>query len=84
MNLPDPDIIRVLLEHGADATTLGGTQSTPLHLALSINAGPEIVRQLIKHGADVNARDRSHSTPLHLALSSSLVGIKITQTLAEV
>ena len=80
MNPPDPEIIRVLLEHGADANALGGSQSTPLHLALSIKAGPEIVRQLIEHGADINARDRNHSTPLHLALSLSLVGIKTTQT----
>ena len=83
---PDPETIRVLLEHGADATALGGSQSTPLHLALSIMAGSEIVRQLIEHNADINARDQSHSTPLHLAsgqASSFLVSIKTTRFMSR-
>ena len=61
------EAVQVLIEHGADVTVLGGTHSTPLHLALSTGS-PELVRLLIKHGADVNAPDVIGRMPLHLAL----------------
>ena len=65
--------IQVLLEHGADMTARDDSDSTPLHLALSM--GPsEIAQLLIERGADVNVLDGSCKTPLHLA--SAWVSIK--------
>ena len=61
------EVIRVLLEHGADVTARDGTRSTPLHVA-SLTRSPQTARLLIEHGADVNAPDRSLNMPLHLAL----------------
>ena len=64
------DIVRLLLECGADVATYDGTHSTPLHLA-SYSWSPEAIRLLIEHGAHVTAQDISNRTPLHLALSKS-------------
>ena len=62
------DIVKLLVDHGADVTTQDETLSTPLHLA-ACRGSTETVRLLIEHSADVTARDRSNRTPLHLALS---------------
>ena len=64
------DIVRLLIDHGADVTVQDETKSMPLHLASS-SGSDMTVRLLIEHGADVSARDENHRTPLHLA--SSLV-----------
>jgi ankyrin repeat protein len=63
------DIVRLLIENGADVATHDETHSTPLHLAAYCGS-TETVRLLIKHGSDVTAQDRSNRTPLHLALST--------------
>ncbi len=65
------DVLRLLIQHGADVNARNKTRSTPLHLASS-NSSIDDVRLLIQHGADVIARDEDHSTPLHLAASSYL------------
>src|SRR6201996_5865555 len=67
----EPQVIRLLLEHGADVSARDDTHSTPLHLASS-NGNNDAVKLLIRHGADVNAQDERHMTPLHRAASSRL------------
>ena len=62
------DIVKLLIDHGADVTAQDETQSTPLHLA-AYHRSTQTVWLLIEHGADVAARDRSNKTPLHLALA---------------
>ena len=60
------DVVRVLLEAGADlhATDNGGR--TPLHRACD-NGHLDVVRVLFEAGADLHATDDGGRTPLHLA-----------------
>ena len=62
------EIVRVLIEHGADVTMQDKAHSTPLHLASSMG-NTEIVRLLLQHGADVATQDENNRTPLHLTSS---------------
>ncbi|KAN0136205.1 Ankyrin repeat-containing domain protein [Lactarius tabidus] len=65
------EIVRLLIEHGADVTAQDEAYSTPLHLAAS-EGSAETVGLLIEHGADVAAKDEGRRTPLHLASSVSV------------
>ena len=67
------EIVRLLVEQGADVTAKDKSSSTPLHLASSFGS-PEIVRLLIERGVDITAEDESRRTPLHLASGSRWVG----------
>ena len=67
------EIVRLLVEQGADVTAKDKSCSTPLHLASSFGT-PEIVRLLIERGVDITAEDESRKTPLHLASGSRWVG----------
>ena len=69
------EIVRLLIEQGADVTAKDKNLSTPLHLASSAGI-PESVQLLIGRGADINAEDMSRRTPLHLASASCWVGTK--------
>ena len=51
------DIVRLLIEQGADAHARGKDGSTPLHHA-AWDDSLEVARLLIEKGADVNARDK--------------------------
>lgn len=58
----DPDIVRVLLDAGADPNTKShGIESTPLHSAMK----PEVVKLLLEAGADPNAKDVYGFSALH-------------------
>jgi ankyrin repeat protein len=58
------DIVRLLLDHGANPDAHGGEgQFTPLHSA----DDAEIAKLLISRGADVNARDDQGCQPIHNA-----------------
>ena len=50
-----PDIVQVLLEHGADANTKTSNGLTALTMAALGHT--EIVKLLLSHGADMNAKD---------------------------
>ena len=74
------DIVRGLLEHGADPNVGNCEDKTLLHLLLGLqDFDPDfgyhsddhifvVAQLLLEHGADVNAQDKSHETPLLLAL----------------
>jgi ankyrin repeat protein len=64
------NIVRLLVDRGADVNARDMTHSTPLHLA-SLSGIPELVQILLENGADVNAQNETHLTPLHKA---SLLG----------
>ncbi|OJH31527.1 Phosphocholine transferase AnkX [Wolbachia endosymbiont of Armadillidium vulgare] len=63
----DLDIIRFLLDNGANIGTKNGKyQATPLHGAVA-NYRLDVVRLLLSRSANVNAEDKYHWTPLHYA-----------------
>ena len=82
-----PDIMRLLLSHGADVNARDEFGQTPLHLALDIEVEhskylydvegidvpptAEISGILLEHGADVDARTERGETPLQWALESN-------------
>ena len=60
------DIVRWLLDRGADASSVQDSFETPLHMAAA-NGRLEVVQILLQHGVDVNAANDDDHTPLHLA-----------------
>ena len=72
------NVVRILLENGADPNLRNGMNQTPLHVLL----GPQgflpryhgsdynlvVAQLLLERGANVNARDNNYKTPLLLAL----------------
>jgi len=63
------DVVRHLLEHGADIEVQANTEhSTPLHLA-SYWGGLRVAGLLLNRGVNINVRDKNYRTPLHEALT---------------
>lgn len=62
-------VIRVLLQHGADVSACNGLKQTPLHTAASASHPAETLRLLLDAGGDVMSRDTAGRTPLHVAAS---------------
>ena len=60
------DIVKLLIDHGADVSVHDKTQSTPLHLA-ALSGSPDTVRLLLEHGENATILDGSQRTLLHLA-----------------
>jgi len=61
------DVLKFLLEHGADTNATDGNQSTALHVA-SYHGGVKTTRLILQHGANIHARNRMGQTPLHRVL----------------
>ncbi|KAH9164357.1 ankyrin repeat-containing domain protein, partial [Lactarius sanguifluus] len=61
------DIMRWLLNHGADPNAQKNDGRTPLHKVASYTI-LEAVQVLLKHNADVNSRADDGKTPLHDAI----------------
>lgn len=69
------DMVRQLIDHGADVDARDRSGQTPLHLAASQDQS-EIVRLLLDGGADIDAPELQHGyRPLHLAASSGSVAV---------
>ncbi len=60
------DVVRLLLEHGANMSLSDDNDWTPLDRACE-QGFPNIVRLLLDHGAEVNDWDEGGRTPLHVA-----------------
>ena len=58
------ELVKMLIERGADVKTRTDVGSTPLHSAAD-RGDLEIMEILIAHGADVNAKITGGTTPLH-------------------
>lgn len=75
-----PEIVELLLDHGADANKTDSSGVPPLVFALNQDNGrlrgiAEIVELLLEHGADVNAASPRGATPLCCAAELGSAGL---------
>jgi len=69
------DVVRYLLDHGADVDAQADTDhSTPLHLS-SHYGGFKVARLLLNRGVNINVRDKECRTPLHEVLADLYVSV---------
>ena len=61
------EIVKFLVEQGADVNKPDGNGWTPLHTAASI-CSKEVVDLLLTNNADINAKNPRGDTPLHVAM----------------
>ncbi|KAJ9587145.1 hypothetical protein L9F63_019333 [Diploptera punctata] len=61
------DIVKLLIEHGADKMTCDRDGDTLLHYAIE-QGGIDIINQLLRAGIHVDVRNDIMQTPLHLAV----------------
>jgi ankyrin repeat protein len=67
-----PEVVRLLLQYGADVNAKDPEGRSPLHLAVSSISSKEdgyLVDLLLNKGADNSSQDAQGNTPLHLLLS---------------
>ena len=65
------EVVKVLLDAGADLEARTDFGETPLHVAVRlavIRGTPEVVKMLLDAGANLEARSELGFTPLHLAV----------------
>jgi len=62
------EIVRMLLERGADVNAADANGNTPLMEAASKGCDRELIRTLIKAGAKINAKNRAGLTPFEMGL----------------
>ncbi|KAF2682216.1 ankyrin, partial [Lentithecium fluviatile CBS 122367] len=74
------DMVRLLLEYGANPSSRGGKYGTPL-IAATIGKRMSIIKTLLKHRADVFASHPQYVNALYQAVGSSDWGL--TQMLLE-
>lgn len=60
------DLVKLLVEKGADINLQSDEIISPLHWAVEFD-NEEIVEYLLSKGADIYSRDHSYETPLHWA-----------------
>ena len=80
-----PEVIRLLIDEGADTDPFTAFGLSPLHLAVSYDVAVENIHALLDGGADIEARmwstdkqpDNKGMTPLHAAASASLENTRI-------
>ena len=62
----EADIVRLLLDHGADPNIPDDSHSTPLHRASSLGL-LDVARLLLSYGANIDEKDEKGRTPFQLA-----------------
>jgi uncharacterized protein len=67
-----PEIVKLLLENGADPNARQQGGFTPLHSAAQ-NGDLESLELLLEHGADPQADSEGHKTPLQMAVEAGQV-----------
>jgi ankyrin repeat protein len=61
------DVIKCLLERGADINAKNNGGNTPLHWAARKNSNGDVIKCLIENGADINAKNNNGTTPMNAA-----------------
>ncbi len=61
-----PDIVSILVDHGADRNLQDMMHRTPLHWSAEKDSD-EITYMLLQKGAELDVQDREGDTPLHIA-----------------
>ncbi|MDO5582135.1 MAG: ankyrin repeat domain-containing protein [Planctomycetia bacterium] len=61
-----PEILKMMLKHGADVSLRNNVKGTAMHFAAA-NGALESVRLLVEAGADANAKDNNGETPQVIA-----------------
>ena len=75
------DLVRILVESGADVDKSTDKGLTPLHQAVRRNHLREVSRFLVDSGANINKRDEIGFAPLHYAVTRQ--DIDLTRFLVE-
>ncbi len=70
---PNPDIIKFLIEHGANVNTVSNDEYAPLHMVRHA----DIAKMLLEKGADINKQNTYGQTPLHLAKNAQIAQLLI-------
>lgn len=70
----DTELVKYLLEKGANPNAKGAFGETPLHIAVD-RGYLDIVKLLLENGADPNIQSNEGNTPLHIAVISSSADI---------
>jgi ankyrin repeat protein len=66
------EVVRLLIQHGANVSAKARGGTTPLHVAVNHWRDSEaMMRLLLQNGADVEAKDWEGATPLHVAAYSA-------------
>lgn len=66
------DVIRFLIESGADINSRRDTGETPLHTAVK-NKNADVVKILAEKGADVNVADDLDRTPMSYSIKNGII-----------
>lgn len=61
------EVVRALLEGGADPNIANDFGDTALHKAPTVVDSPELIELLVAAGANIDAADNRDDTPLHMA-----------------
>lgn len=62
------DIVKLLLQYGADVNAKTSENDTPLHYACLLSKSNEVIKLLINHGADVNLYNETGISPIFNAI----------------
>ena len=63
------DIVKMLLDKGANASIISNQSITPLHFAAK-SGHKEVLQLILDAGADINATDKQGKTPLIYAIEA--------------
>ena len=72
------EVVRTLLEHGANKDQTDNDGDTPLHLAADWGHA-EVVRILLQYGADKDQTSNDGDTPLQLAVEGNQFAYRYSQ-----
>ena len=82
---PNPEVITVLVQSGANVNANDEAGVTPLMWAAAMNSNPEVITAFLSLGANPKAKDNSGKTVMdHARKNKMLRGADILRKLEEV